>query len=281
MTSFVLISYFFVFSFGLIIGSFLNSIIYRLSLPQKIKARRSFCPHCGHPLQWKDLIPLFSFLILRGRCRYCQKPISWQYPLVEFATGILFLLITNYQLSAATYQPNLEFFFREFFLLLISCFLLIIFVYDLRHFIIPDQIIYPAIAITFLYQLLGAFDFRVLDSSFKFQTSNLINPLFSALLALVFFFAIFLISRGKWLGFGDVKLAFLMGLFLGFPEILAALFFAFSIGAIIGLGLIISKKKHLQSKIPFGPFLVTGTFIALFWGRVIINWYLGLFNWSI
>ncbi len=95
------------------------------------------------------------------------------------------------------------------------------------------------------------------------------------LLARLFFFlAIVLVSRGKWMGLGDVKLAFLMGLFLGFPNILIALFFAFLIGAIIGVGLILAKRKTLKSEVPFGPFLVTGTFIALFWGPTIIDWYL-------
>ena len=270
--------YIFVFFFGLIVGSFLNSIIYRLSTgaPHQLLFKsggglsRSFCPDCRHTLSWQDLIPLLSFLILKGKCRYCQKPISRQYPLVELVTGILFLLIFNYTF------PNL---LAIGYWLLVTSFLIIIFVYDLKHYIIPDKIIYPAIATAFLYQL-----FRILEFGNwnLFGIWNLefgiLRPILSAVLASGFFLIIVLISQGKWMGAGDIKLAFLMGLFLSFPKILVALFLAFFIGAIIGVGLVVSRKKTLKSEVPFGPFLVTGTFIALFWGENIINWYLNFFN---
>jgi len=262
----VFLTYFFVFLFGLAVGSFLNCLIYRLKTGESFLKGRSYCPHCKQVLNWPDLIPVLSFLILKGKCRYCSQKISLQYPLVELATGILFVLIINYQLSIIN--------------LLFACFLIIIFVYDLKHYIIPDKVIYPAIGLALLYQL-----FRILDlgfvSNFEFRISNfqiLINPLLSALLASTFFFLIVLISKGKWLGVGDIKLAFFMGLFLGWPNILVALFLAFFIGAIIGIGLIISGKKTLKSEVPFGPFLVTGTLIALFWGQNIIDIYLKMFN---
>ena len=150
-----------------------------------------------------------------------------------------------------------------------------IFVYDLRHYIIPDKVIYPAILVAGSWQLVA----RI----FLNLTTNhqLLTTIFSALGASAFFLLIFLISRGKWLGFGDVKLGFFMGLFLGFPNILMALFFAYLIGAIIGIGLIFAGKKTLKSEVPFGPFLVTGTFITLFFGNQIINWYLNFFNLTI
>jgi len=244
-----------IFIFGLVVGSFLNCLIYRLEVGEGFLKGRSFCPYCRHILSWQDLIPLLSFLILRGKCRYCQKSISWQYPLVEIATGLLFLSIFNFQFSI--------------FNLIIACFLIIIFVYDLKHYIIPDKIIYPAIVIVLIYNFLRS---DLLGRS---------DLLLSAFGAATFFLAIVLVSRGKWMGIGDIKLAFLMGLFLGFPNILVALFLAFSIGAIIGLGLIVSGKKTLKSEVPFGPFLVTGTFIALFFGGQIIHWYLNLFNLTI
>jgi prepilin signal peptidase PulO-like enzyme (type II secretory pathway) len=157
--------------------------------------------------------------------------------------------------------------------------LIIIFVYDLKHFIILDKIIFPAIAITVLYRLFGILNFShwpLIGTSFQWiEIGNFLGAAFAASL---FFLAIVLVSKGRWMGMGDVKLAFLMGLFLGFPNILAALFFAFFIGAIIGVGLILAKKKTLKSEVPFGPFLVVGTFIALFWGERIINWYLNLFR---
>ena len=164
------------------------------------------------------------------------------------------------------------------FYLLISCFLIIIFVYDLKHYIIPDAVIYPAIAIAFLYQLFRMLNFVNWNLFGIWNVeSGILRPISSAFLASLFFLAIVFLSQGKWMGLGDVKLAFLMGLFLGFPNILVALFLAFFIGAIIGIGLIISGKRTLKSEVPFGPFLITGTFIALFWGNQTTNWYLSLF----
>jgi len=257
---------FFIFIFGLIIGSFLNCVIYRLETGDSFVKGRSFCPHCKRQLNWRDLIPVLSFLLLKGKCRYCHKPISWQYPLIELSTGILF--VVNFTRFNLVNISTLEF-LNLCYLLIVSCFLIIIFVYDLKHYIIPDKIIYPAIVVAFLYQL-----FRILN----FEFNPLLYALLSAIIASGFFLLIVLISRGKWMGVGDIKLAFLMGLILGWPNILTALFLAFFIGAIIGVGLIAGNKKTLKSELPFGPFLVTGTFIALFWGQNIINWYLNFCN---
>ncbi|GAH44899.1 unnamed protein product [marine sediment metagenome] len=139
--------------------------------------------------------------------------------------------------------------------------------------------IYFAIGVAFLYQLFKVLEFENWN---LFGIWNLefgiLNPLLSAILASAFFLAIVLVSRGKWMGVGDIKLAFFIGLFLGWPNILVTLFLAFFIGAIIGVGLIATGKKTLKSEVPFGPFLVVGTFIALFWGQSIINWYLNFFN---
>ncbi len=283
-----------IFLTGLVFGSFLNCVIYRLETKQSFLKGRSYCPLCKHKLSWIDLVPVFSFIFLKGKCRYCQKKISAQYPLVETATGILFVFIINHiflpgvsflMLSKSTIVDLLDggFFSQNLILvlfsLLITCFLIIIFVYDLKHFIIPDKVIYPAIVLTFIYRLFWILSFE-LDLTFGFWNldfKKLLNPLFSAAIASAFFLTIFLISRGRWIGFGDVKLGFFMGLLLGWPNIISALFISFLLGAIIGVGLILAKKKGLKSEVPFGPFLVTGTFIALFWGEKIINWYLGLF----
>lgn len=252
---------FFVFILGLTTGSFLNCVIYRLETDKSFLTGRSFCPQCNHTLSALDLIPILSFLFLKGKCRYCKKPISWQYPLVELFTSLLFLLIFNftiYGLSSTIYY------------LLIICFLIIIFVYDLKHYIIPDQIIYSAIAIVVFYNIFSLYIIR--------HTPYLmLNTLPAALGASGFFLLIYLISKGQWLGFGDVKLAFLMGLFLGFPNILVALFLSFFIGAVIGLLLIVKSRKTLKSEVPFGPFLVIGTIIALLYGQQIIDWYFNLF----
>ena len=156
-------------------------------------------------------------------------------------------------------------FFELFYLWFIAASLIVIFVYDLKHFIIPDQVVYPAIALTFLY-LIGNWNFE-----------PLINYLLAGVGAAAFFFAIHALSRGAWMGFGDVKLALLMGLALGFPRIIVALFFAFVIGAAISLFLVFFRKKQWKSEVPFAPFLVFGTFLALFFGAPIVNWYLSMF----
>jgi prepilin signal peptidase PulO-like enzyme (type II secretory pathway) len=273
----VLFFYLIVFLFGLTAGSFLNCVIYRLEKEESFLKGRSFCTQCRHQLTWRDLIPILSFFILKGKCRYCHQKISWQYPLVEIVTGLLFVSISNR--FASIVKENSFFsafgngssvfnFLNLIYYWTIASFLIIIFVYDLKHYIIPDRVIYPAIGITFFYNI------------YQLTINNqrlAINNFSSAILAATFFLAIVVVSRGRWMGVGDIKLAFLMGLILGFPNILVALFLAFFLGAIIGLGLIISGRKTLKSEIPFGPFLITGTFIGLFCGGEIINWYLKLF----
>ena len=246
--------YLFIFLFGLSVGSFLNCVIYRLEISGSFLKGRSFCPHCKHALSWQDLIPVLSFVLLRGCCRYCNKKISLQYPLVELATALMFISVLWY------FGPVFELFFL---LLIISC-LIVIFVYDLKHYIIPDSMVFSAIIAAFLYQIY----------SHQLSWDSLYFPLLSAVGASGFFLAIVLFSQGKWMGLGDVKLAFFMGLMLSWPNILLALFSSFLIGAIIGLGLIFNKRKTMKSEVPFGPFLISGTFIAFFWGEPIIEWYL-------
>ncbi len=253
-----------VFLFGLAVGSFLNCVIYRLEINKTFLTGRSFCPYCKKTLSWRDLIPVFSFLALNGKCRYCGQKISWQYPLVELATALLFLLIFNFRFSINS-QLTIYNFLDLLYYLIIACFLIIIFVYDLKHYIIPDNVVYPAIITAFIYQIFGSLEFGIL------------KPILSAFLASIFFGAIVLISRGKWMGAGDIKLAFLMGLILIFPNILVALFLSFSLGAIIGIGLIAAGRKKMSSEIPFAPFLVAGTMLTMFWGKNLLNWYLNFF----
>ena len=240
-----------IFLFGLIMGSFLNAVIYRLDSGESIVKSRSHCPKCGHVLAWYELVPIFSFVIQGGKCRECKGSISWQYPMVELATAILFILVLYYNL------PLL-------YTLTISSLLMVIFVYDLKHYIIPDKIIYPAILVSGIFV-------------WQHATYNIQYTIYAAIGASVFFAAMFFASRGKWMGFGDVKLAFFMGLFLGWPNILVGLFAAFMLGGIIGMGLIVCGKKTMKSQVPFGPFLVTGTFIAMFLGNKIMEWYFSLF----
>ncbi|NQU82777.1 MAG: prepilin peptidase [Parcubacteria group bacterium] len=253
-----------IFIFGLCIGSFLNCLVYRIESKKSFTRGRSLCPKCHHKLGVLDLIPILSFLMLKRKCRYCKKNIAWQYPAIEILTGLVFLLIFNFQFSIFD-SSILQFFnFQTIislvYLLIIGSFLIVIFIYDLKHYIIPDKILYPAVALTLLYRFINF--------------ESLLPALVSAVLASGFFFLIWLVSKGKWMGFGDVKLALFMGLFLGWPDILVALFSAFLIGSVAGIGLMVLGKKKLKSQVPFGPFLIIGTFLALFWGREIITWYL-------
>ena len=244
--------YFLIFIFGLAIGSFLNVVIYRLKTNESILIGRSHCPKCGAILKWYDLIPVLSFLIQKGECRYCQKKISFQYPLVEIITGLLFVLI----LSKFGFDLLIT-----YYLLLITCFLIVIFVYDLRHYLILDKIVFPAIIIVLFYQVF---------------IGNFLNPFLSALLAGGFFLSLVIVSKGKWMGMGDVKFAILMGLILGWPNILLALFLSFFSGAIIGIILILFGKKGLKSQIPFGPFLVGSTILIMLYGHYLNTWYYNL-----
>ncbi|MBU2579534.1 prepilin peptidase [Patescibacteria group bacterium] len=255
--------YFLIFILGLSVGSFLNVVICRLETKESIVAKRSHCPQCGAVLSWYDLIPVLSFVFLLGKCRSCGKKISWQYPVIEITTACLFLLIFNFQFSIFNEFSILNFqTLNLFYYLIIICFLIVIFVYDLRHYIIPDKIVFPAIIIAGIFN----FQFSIFNefSIFKFS-------ILSAILAGGFFLSLVLFSKGKWMGMGDVKLAFLMGLILGWPNILAALFLAFLTGAVVGVALIIFGKKGLKSQIPFGPFLAGATVLVMLCGQLWIN----------
>lgn len=245
---------FFVFLLGACWGSFLNCLVYRWEQGKRINSGRSFCPKCRHQLGFWDLIPVASFVFLKRKCRYCGGKISWQYFLAETATGGLFLA------SYILFHNDFTFLVFSWPVIIL---LVIIFIYDLKHYIIPDRVIYSAIGIVFFYRLFAGH-----EPFFGF--------LWAALAAAGFFFCIWAVSRGRWMGFGDVKLAFFMGLFLGLPGVILALFAAFLSGAATGVILLALGRKKMQSQVPFGPFLVAGTFIGLFWGDKIIRWYLNL-----
>lgn len=255
---------FFIFFFGLAIGSFLNVLIDRLPNEEKITGR-SKCDYCGKQLSWYDLIPIVSFILLKGKCRYCHKKISWQYPLVELLTGVLFVLISLnlYPVFKPFYLISSPWVIYLFFAnLALASSLIVVFFSDAKYHIIPDQI-----------QL------------FFFIFSLILIPFYSQLLTLVFFhkiiaaliiaspiFFIYFLSQGKAMGFGDVKLAFNIGFLLGLKAGFLALYFAFVIGGLTGLLLILLGRKKLKSKIAFGPFLVFGITIMIFWGEKILAW---------
>lgn len=266
----------FFFLLGLCVGSFLNVVINRLNAGESFLSGRSHCPNCKTDLKWFELVPLLSFVFLAGKCRTCGAKISWQYPSVELATGLLFMGAAYFILPSGFSFENLDYFAAlklAYWLVLVSLFV-VMFVYDLKHYIIPNQTVYPAISL--------ALAFSIFETIWRGgRLFALHSPsgggLFSAFLAAGFFFSLIVISRGEWMGMGDVKLALAMGFFLGWPAILPALAFAFFSGSIVGLLLVFLQKKGFQSQIPFGPFLILGTLFAAVWGEKVINWYLGGF----
>lgn len=253
----------FIFIFGLIIGSFLNVVIYRLHRGEKFITGRSKCLFCGHKLYINDLIPLFSFLFLKGRCRYCKQSFSKQYFLVELFTGIIFSLIF---LSIFPNQSFINFetlaLIKLLFWWIIASFLIIIFVYDAKYYLILDKISIPAIFIALVFNLILG--------------NNLLNFLFAGLIAGSFFLLQYTISKGRWVGGGDIRLGFLMGVILGFPNVITALFIAYVLGSIISIILLLNKQKHWGDKIPFGTFLTIATIVTMLYGDILVNWYLSL-----
>lgn len=258
------------FILGLILGSFLNVVVYRLHVAESISHGRSQCPHCKKTIRWYDNIPLLSFILLRFRCRYCRAKISFQYPLVEFFTGLLFALV-GYKFFVA---GDLAAWTTTLYYLGVVSFLVAIFVYDFLYMEIPDIVLWPAVAWVIAFGLY--FDWTRADLNGAILNSNLYSGVLAAFAAFVFFFALVAVSKEKWMGMGDAYLVILLGLIVGWPNILLALFLAFSSGALFGLILIALKKKKMQSQIPFAPFLILGTFIAIFCADELINWYFGI-----
>jgi len=263
----IYILYIFIFLFGLIIGSFLNCLIWRLHTRESLFGR-SYCPVCRRKISWYDNIPLLSFIILGGKCRHCQAKISWQYPLVELIIAVLFLL--SWQIELNNFGGGLVILINDSkFLLsilrdwLVVSVMAIIFIYDLRWYLILDIITLPAALVILILNLFIDFDW--------------LNLLFSAIIGGSFFLFQFIISRGKWIGGGDIRLGLLIGVSLGWPNVILAIILAYFIGSLVGLSLIFLKKKRWGSKLPLGVFLSTASIIALFWGGKIIAWYFNLF----
>lgn len=252
----MLIIFFFI--FGAILGSFINCLVYRLH-SKKTMMGRSFCPQCKHTLGFLDLFPLFSYFFLKAKCRYCQKKIHIEYFLVELFTGFVFALgywfYFIYNLGLENSILSLIFY------LIISVFLIIIFLYDLKYYLVLDIVVWLAVIITFL------FNFLILDYSW-------LNLLIAGAIGSLFFGLQFIISKGKWIGGGDILIGLLAGLIVGWPQIILVIFIAYILGSIIGVFLLITKQKKWSSKIPFGPFLVFSTWLVILWGEVILNWYL-------
>ena len=295
------------FLFGMVLGSLVKALADR-SLGRKSFWGRSYCPKCRHKLAWYDLFPILSYILISGRCRYCRKKIGIEYLLVEAGMGILMAFLfwqsfSNFKFQISNFQSifnfkflifNFELIFKAFFITVLA----ILFLTDLKKMLIPDRIVLPAIwigisslliitlyKIGYLYLFLSQTPLgqRLLPpQSAYFQRPALIaaesflGAVATGLLIAGFFMSLIIITRGKGMGGGDVKLGVFMGVMLGFPQAFFALVLSFLTGALFSVGLIVSGRKHFGQTIPFGPFLVLGSLIILFWGRQIVDWYLYL-----
>lgn len=257
---------FFIFLIGLAVGSFLNVVIDRLPLEQSIITPPSHCPHCRQRLRRLDLVPVLSYLLLRGRCRYCHAPIPRYLPAIEAITGVIFLLFFfKYDLSILWLISALY-----------SAILITVAAIDIKDGIIPNKITYPAYLLAIILSLL----FLPPQGEGMFVSNSLLAALYSSLLGgavsfLILFVPCLVYKEG--MGWGDVKLAGLTGFMLGFPSSLAALAIALISGGIMAAVLLLTGRKKRKQAIPFGPFLSLGALAALAWGQNIVNWYLGFF----
>ncbi len=279
--------------FGIIFGSFINAWVWRLrkqdelahavdskkekkskASAKKLAAEkekysilrgRSMCPHCEHVLAAKDLVPLFSWLSLGGKCRYCRAPISWQYPVVELVTGLVFAL--SYVFWPYGFDAVGIALFAAWLVFVIG--FMVLTVYDIRWQELPDEIVWPLNALALL---------QVLLSIHAKDIGILWGGLMAVGVIAGLFWILFEVSKGRWIGFGDVKLGIALGLLAGGPlKALLVLFAASLLGTLVSLPTIIKRHKNLSFQVPFGPFLIAGLAIVYFWGDQIIEWYTKLF----
>lgn len=240
-----------IFLLGACVGSFLNVVIVRTHEGTSMIRGRSHCPACHKQISARDLIPIFSFFALKGRCRNCQARMSLQYPLVEFFTGILFVFFYFI-------EPQVVALIRDW---IFISFLIVIFVYDLRYMQIPDRFTIPVMVLAVVFNLWLGF---LPISSYRL----------GAVIIGGFFLIQYLVSKGRWIGGGDIRLGIVMGLMLGWKLGLLALLIAYVFGALVSIILLIAKKADLKSPIPFGTFLSAATIVALFAGDWILDGYL-------
>lgn len=255
------------FVFGAIIGSFLNVVIWRLPRGQSLGGR-SQCPHCGNVLTAVQLIPVFSYLWQRGRCRNCRQAISPWYLIIELVTAVLFAL-AGYFIHPMTAGEYIMFARMLLFLAV----MVLVFVIDFEHFLILDLIVLPAAAVVLILNIAADLATR---QSLLYIHGATVGGLLAAAAFGLFFFLLCALSKGRWMGFGDVKLAVLLGLFLGLPLALVGFILAFWLGAILGIILMVGKKKTMESRLPFGTFLAVASVIAAFYGHALWGAYLKL-----
>lgn len=257
---------FLIFVTGASLGSFLSVVLHRFQKKEQgIFLGRSKCPSCKKNLESKDLIPLISFMILRGKCAYCKTKINPAYFFLELSMGllaILFYLKFPFMMENVLLWGNILLFLLH---LVYSLLLLGIFFYDLRHMQIPDVLLFPLIGLTFIGSIL-------------ISGMNFLNMMIALGIIMLFLGGQIVLSKGKWLGSGDLYLGISMAFLLGWEKLLVAIVITYGIGAAISLMLLFNKKINAKAKIPFAPFMVLGTFSSIFLGEKILLWYLNFLN---
>lgn len=252
---------------GLTVGSFLNVVIGRGRRGETLGGR-SRCESCKTLLRFRDLIPVASFFFLKGRCRYCNTALSWQYPLIEAGTALVFvgaawiLLTNNYNLST----NDIPGFLRISVIFSSIAAGIVIMARDLRDQIIPNGAVITVVLSGIIYRL---------SAAGESAATILIYHTTSSLFLAIFFALLWFFSKGKFIGLGDAKLAFATSLLIGYPNNIAAFLFSFWLGGITGTALLLSRKKKLQDQIPFGPFILVGTLLAIFFSKNFFS-YIGL-----
>ncbi len=259
---------------GLCFGSFANAAVWRLYKQESVKSKkvkkqysitqgRSMCPHCRHTLGLTDLIPVISWLTLKGKCRYCKKPISAQYPAVELTTATLF--ITSYIWWPYGFHNGGLLQFVLWLVFLVG--FMVLLVYDLRWFLLPDRVVYPLIWLA-LAQVL------VLATVYGGGLHTVTTALWGVVVASGLFWALFQISDGKWIGGGDVKLGVVLGLLVGGPvPSMLMIFTASLLGTVYALPLMLMGRAKASSRVPFGPFMIMATIIVYLFGSSLIAWF--------
>lgn len=255
----LVIAYLFIFFIlGSAVGSFLNVVADRVTKGESVLGR-SYCDHCKTPLATFDLLPIISFVGLGARCRYCKSKISWQYPIVETVTATLFALA----FFALANMGELSIINLGYWLFLISVMVVVALV-DFKYSLIPTTFVFLASSVALFY------------AYFLFTPTVFLEHVLAAFATSLFFLLIVILSRGRGMGQGDIVLAFLMGMVLGYWGSAVALFLSFLSGACVALLLIGLRKKKFGQTVPFAPFLVFGFLVSLFWWQQIINWYFGM-----
>lgn len=254
----VFLVYALIFVFGAVIGSFISCYVWRANNNLRLVMGRSQCVHCGRQLKWWENIPIFSFFVLAGKCRVCNKKIPFHYLLIEFFTGVLFVFI--YWTDFRHFQTGIWSLVQDLFFLAV---LIMIFVGDLIYKTIWPELVWVGAVIGFLI--------NVIEKSISIE-----KMLIGFVVGCLFFLIQYLISRGHWIGGGDVRLGAMMGIWLGFPNVLVAIMLAYILGALLSIFLLIFKKKNWNDALPLGPFLAIATIFALNHGSQVVEWFINL-----